>query len=474
MLFSSIVFLLYFLPVVLFLYYLCFFSRKLQNLILLSVSLFFYAWGEVKFVFIMLLSIIVNYFIGILVDKFRSHPIKEYIILGIMFVYNIGILIIFKYSAFIIGNINELKGYNLKVPNVTIPLGISFFTFQIISYVIDVYRGNAAVQKNIFYLGLYISFFPQLIAGPIVRYNTIENEIRNRKETKYKFGVGFCRFITGLSKKVLISNSMAVIVDNIFVMNSQFNIPVTLAWIGSIAYTFQIYYDFSGYSDMAIGLGFMFGFHFDENFNYPYISKSITEFWRRWHISLGMWFRDYVYFPMGGSRVDSTEKLVRNLFIVWLLTGMWHGAGWNFILWGLLNFVFISIEKIMEFEEWNIPNAVKHIYALFIINLGWVLFRSPDLVQAGKYISCMFGIRNRGHFLSSYAYMFLKENVVFFIAAVILSTPICRKCNKFLVENARYSNVFQGAYPIVIVGMLFICLCYLAKGSYNPFIYFNF
>lgn len=474
MLFSSIVFLLYFLPCVLILYYLCSFSRKLQNIILLLASLFFYAWGEVKFVFIMILSIIVNYFLGILADKFRNNKIKEYIVIGIMCAYNIGILIIFKYSAFIIKNINELQGYNFRVPQITIPLGISFFTFQVISYVIDVARGDAEVQKNIFYLGLYISFFPQLIAGPIVRYNTIEDEIRNRKETRYKFGVGFCRFITGLSKKVLISNSMAVIADNIFTMNTEFNIPVTLAWIGSIAYTFQIFFDFSGYSDMAIGLGLMFGFHFEENFNYPYISRSITEFWRRWHISLGMWFRDYVYFPMGGSRVDSKEKLVRNLLVVWLLTGLWHGAGWNFIIWGLLNFMFISIEKTMDLEDLNVSNTAKHIYALFLINLGWVLFRSPDLAQAGKYISCMFGIRNRGNFLSSYAYMFLKENIVFFIAAVILSTPICRKCNKFLVDKAKYYNIFEGAYPIVIAGLLFICLCYLAKGSYNPFIYFNF
>lgn len=474
MLFSSIVFLLYFLPCVLLIYYACSFSRKLQNIILLLASLFFYAWGEVKFVFIMILSIFINYVLGILIDKFRNYEKKQKAILIIMCIYNLGILFLFKYLPFVIENINELSGYNFEVPKITIPLGISFFTFQVISYVIDVYRGDAKVQKNIFYLGLYISFFPQLIAGPIIRYNTIENEIRNRKESRYKFGVGFCRFVTGLSKKVLISNSMAAIVDNIFTMNTNMNIPITLAWLGSIAYTFQIFFDFSGYSDMAIGLGLMFGFHFDENFNYPYISKSITEFWRRWHISLGIWFRDYVYFPLGGSRVDSKEKVVRNLLVVWLLTGVWHGAGWNFIIWGLLNFLFISIEKTMDFDDWNISNKLKHVYALFFINLGWVIFRAPDLAQAGKYISCMFGIRNRGHLFSSYAYMFLKENIVFFIGAVIFSTPICRKCNKFLVDKAKYFNIFEEAYPIAIAGLLFICLSYLAKGSYNPFIYFNF
>lgn len=474
MLFSSVVFLLYFLPCVLIIYYLCSFSRKLQNTILLFASLFFYAWGEVKFVFIMILSIIINYILGIFIDKFRNQKIKQQIILIIMCVYNLGLLCVFKYLPFIMQTINDMGGYNFNVPKVTIPIGISFFTFQVISYVIDVYKGNAEVQKNIFYLGLYISFFPQLIAGPIIRYNTVENDIRNRKESIYKFGVGFCRFVTGLSKKILISNSMAVIADNVFTMNSNFNIPVTLAWLGSIAYTFQIFFDFSGYSDMAIGLGLMFGFHFEENFNYPYISKSITEFWRRWHISLGIWFRDYVYFPLGGSRVDSKEKVVRNLLVVWMLTGVWHGAGWNFIFWGFLNFLFISIEKTTNFEGWNIPNAFKHIYALFLINLGWVLFRSPDLIQAGKYISCMFGIRNRGLFFSDYAFMFIKENIVFFIAAIIFSMPICRKYNKFLVEKMKYSNIFELTYPIAIAGLLFICICYLVKGNYNPFIYFNF
>lgn len=474
MLFSSIVFLFYFLPIVLILYYALSFSRTAQNILLLISSLIFYTWGESKYVLLMLLSIILNYILGIMVDKYRKDKLKARLIIIFTCISNLGILFVFKYLGFVIRNINEtLPFYKIQIPKIILPIGISFFTFKVLSYVIDVYKDKVKVQKNIFYLGLYISFFPQLLAGPIVRYSTIENQIRYRQESWEKFGIGCCRFIVGLGKKVLISSNMAIIVDRIFTMNSNMDIPISIAWIGSFAYTFQIFFDFSGYSDMAIGLGLMFGFKFDENFNYPYISKSITEFWRRWHISLGSWFRDYVYFPLGGSRVKNKDKIIRNLFIVWVLTGVWHGAEWTFIIWGFLNFIFIAIEKILIFDKLNISKGVKHLYTLFIINLGWVLFRSKDLIEAGKYISNMFGFNHNG-FWSDYTYMFIKENIVFWILAIIFSTPIVKKANKFLVDKFYLYREVSMIYPAVIIGLFFICVCYLVKGTYNPFIYFNF
>lgn len=474
MLFSSIVFLFYFLPLVLIGYYLLSFSRTAQNIFLLISSLIFYAWGEFNYVLLMVASIVLNFIFGILVDKYKENKAIAKIIIIFTCITNLGILFIFKYLGFVLRNINDsLSFYKIPIPNIIMPIGISFFTFQALSYVIDIYRNKVKVQKNIFYLGLYISFFPQLVAGPIVRYSQIENEIRNRKESWKKFGVGCCRFITGLGKKVLISNNMAIIVDRIFEMNSNINIPSSLAWIGSFAYTFQIFFDFSGYSDMAIGLGLMFGFKFDENFNYPYISKSISEFWRRWHMSLSSWFRDYVYFPLGGSRVENKDKIIRNLLVVWVLTGVWHGAEWTFIIWGFLNFVFIAGEKVLSFDNLNINKTVKHIYTLFIVNLGWVLFRSKDLIEAGKYISNMFGINKNG-FWSDYTYMFLKENYIFWIFAIVLSTPIAKRVNKFLAEKYYFYKGINIIYPVAIMGLFLICICYLVKGTYNPFIYFNF
>lgn len=289
------------------------------------------------------------------------------------------------------------------------------------------------------------------------------------------FSNGVCRFISGMAKKVLLSNGMAIIVDRAFQLNDMYSgLPVSLAWLGSIAYTFQIYYDFSGYSDMAIGLGQMFGFKFLENFNFPYVSKSIGEFWRRWHISLGTWFKDYVYFPLGGSRVKNKDRIIINLLVVWFLTGVWHGAEWTFIIWGLLNFVFIALEKIISFENLNIKPVFKHIYALFLINLGWVIFRSTDLVAAGNYISSMFGFKDLG-FTSDYTLMFIKENFVFFIAAIIFSMPVTKRANLFLAEGKnKFVKTFNIAYPFVMMALFMICVCYLVKGTYNPFIYFNF
>lgn len=472
MLFSSVVFLFYFLPATLILYYGFKFNRKIQNFILLISSLFFYAWGEPKFVLIMIISIILNYIFGLLVDKYREEKVKIKIILVLMSTFNIGMLFIFKYLAFAIRNISELTGKNLFIPNIALPIGISFFTFQAMSYVVDIYRKKGEVQRNPFYVGLYIAFFPQLVAGPIVTYESIAEQMVNRKETWYKFSIGVTRFITGLSKKVLISNNMAIIADYVYTMNGQSLVPVSLAWLGSIAYTLQIFFDFSGYSDMAIGLGLMFGFKFDENFNYPYISKSISEFWRRWHISLGNWFKSYIYFPLGGSKVVNKDIMVRNMLIVWLFTGIWHGAEWTFIIWGLLNFLFILIERFTMFEKIERYSTLKHIYTLLIVNFGWVLFRSSNLIEAHNYFKAMFG--GSGQIFSEYTFMFIKEYFVFFSLGIIFSTPIAKRMNKSIVERAKYSDIFHICYPVVSMILFVIAVTYLVTGSYNPFIYFNF
>ncbi len=466
MLFSSIIFLVC-LPILLILYYILSFSRIAQNVTLLIFSLFFYAWGEPKFVLIMLLSIIVNYVFGFLVAGGGQ---KKSFFLSLSIFFNLSMLFVYKYLNFALDNLNASGFINIVVPRIALPLGISFFTFQAMSYVIDVYRGTSSTQKNLLYLALYIAFFPQLIAGPIVRYNTIEHQILHRKESVRKLSIGCTRFLTGLGKKILIANNMAIVADHIYAMT---DIPASLSWLGSIAYTLQIFFDFSAYSDMAIGLGLMFGFEFLENFNYPYLSKSITEFWRRWHISLGEWFRDYVYFPLGGSRTDNKDKMVRNLLIVWLLTGIWHGAEWTFLIWGLMNFVFIAFEKLINFNHIKKYGLLKHIYALFIVNIGWVLFRAESLEQGGKYISAMLGTNG---IWSDYTWMFFKEYLVFFIAGVLFSFPIAKRATYLLLHsNCRIlKGVAFTAYPILILAMLCICISYLVKGSYNPFIYFNF
>ncbi|MDD3926872.1 MAG: MBOAT family protein, partial [bacterium] len=350
MLFSSSVFIFLFLPVTILVYYALIKNRPLQNILLLIVSLLFYAWGEPWFVFVMIGSIISNWFFGLLIDKHRDSPAKVKFLLVAMLAFNLSVMFIFKYLVFALVNINGLLKTHITVPDITLPIGISFFTFQAMSYVLDVYRKKGDVQINPLNVGLYISFFPQLIAGPIVRYQTIAEMINGRKENFDDFSQGVCRFIVGLAKKILLANTLALVADKAFSLPAG-ELSVTFAWLGAIAYAFQIFFDFSGYSDMAIGLGKMFGFHFDENFNYPYISKSVSEFWRRWHISLGTWFRDYVYFPLGGSRVTSRGRLVLNLFIVWLLTGIWHGANWTLIIWGLYYFVFITTEKLTGLDS---------------------------------------------------------------------------------------------------------------------------
>ncbi|MDY4573600.1 MAG: MBOAT family protein [Intestinibacter sp.] len=468
MLFSSTIFVFLFLPMVLIFYYGIFRNkRKLQNIFLLLASLFFYAWGEPAFVLIMLLSIISNYYFGLKVDEHREDKKKSKSIIVLMLIFNLSIMFIFKYLMFTLSNIKYLTGLNFNIPNIALPIGISFFTFQAISYVIDVYRQNGKVQKNPLYVGLYISFFPQLIAGPIVRYETISEQIENRQENFEDFSKGVCRFIIGLGKKMLLANTLAIVADYAFSLKAS-ELSVCMAWLGAIAYTFQIFFDFSGYSDMAIGLGQMFGFKFLENFNYPYISKSISEFWRRWHISLGTWFRDYVYFPLGGSRVDSKKRLVFNLFVVWSLTGLWHGANWTFIVWGLLYFVLITFEKLTGFDKklgW-----FGHIYTMLFVTLGWVLFRSDNIMYGIEYIKSMFAM-NGNVFMDSLAKLYFLENRYFYIGAILFSLPLKNIISKKLnLDN----KVFDLLYIIIILILFVLSICYIVKGSYNPFIYFNF
>jgi alginate O-acetyltransferase complex protein AlgI len=470
MLFSSVLFLFLFLPLVLVIYYGLLRTRNSRNVFLLLASLFFYAWGEPKFVFLMIACIVFNYVCGLLVDKFRQDKTKAYTVLTIMLIGNLSVMGIFKYLVFIIKNLNAGFGLQLTVPNIALPIGISFFTFQSISYVVDVYRGRGQALKNPLNVGLYISLFPQLIAGPIVRYETVADQIYNRKETEADFANGVLRFVEGMGKKVLFSNNFALIADKAFGLPME-NLSVSMAWMGAIAYTLQIYFDFSGYSDMAIGLGKMFGFHFNENFNAPYISKSISEFWRRWHISLGTWFRDYVYFPLGGSRVDTKWKLVRNLFVVWLLTGVWHGANWTFMAWGVYFGLFIMLEKFTGLDKYLVKKKVLgHLYAMLLVVFGWVLFRAETIGQAGQYLKAMFGL-NGNIIYGNLAKLYLWENLHLFILGILFSLPIRQWfCTKF----PSFSKKLSVPYGICMVLIFMTAIAYLVKGSYNPFIYFNF
>ncbi|WP_099204223.1 MBOAT family O-acyltransferase [Scatolibacter rhodanostii] len=494
MTFSSVPFMFYFLPIVFILYYIFFFSLPIKNFILLIFSLIFYTWGEPKYIFLLMLSILVNYLFGLGIDLLKTKKKLALSIVVLSLIFNLGILFVFKYLTFISSNLNIATQGKIEIINIALPIGISFFTFQAISYVIDIYRQDVAAQKNILKFALYLSFFPKLIQGPITKYKDFAPQIENRTETWQKFSSGSCLFITGLGKKVLLANNMAVVTDRIFEIQKMGNIPVSLAWLGALAYTFQIYFDFSGYSDMAIGLGLMFGFKIERNFNYPYISKSIREFWGRWHMSLGRWFKDYLYIPLGGSRVLNKDLIIRNLAVVWMATGIWHGANWTFLFWGILNFVFIAAERIFEFENSKLPNAIKHAYAMFVIIIGWVIFRSDSLQQAGNYLVSMFNFPQNG-FLSDYTYMFIKEYGIFFLFAILFSMPIAGKINQLMAKGivlrrqvsksqpdqervlygeAPFTKLITFLYPIAMILLFLVCTTYIVKGSYNPFIYFQF
>lgn len=458
-----------FLPVVLLVYYgLLRKSRPLQNIFLFLASLFFYAWGEPWFVLIMLISVVMNWLFAIVVDLIRSHTIAVRVTLGLMIFANLALLFRYKYWMFTLTNINNLFGSHFPIPDITLPIGISFFTFQAISYVIDIYRRKGEAQLNPINVGLYIAFFPQLIAGPIVRYETVAEQIQDRVETWDDFTQGVCRFMVGLSKKVLLANTLALVADQAFSAGDERS--VMFAWLGALAYTFQIYFDFSGYSDMAIGLGKMFGFHFLENFNYPYISRSVSEFWRRWHISLGTWFKDYVYIPLGGSRVKSKARLYFNLFVVWSLTGLWHGANWTFICWGLLYYCLLVFEKTIGFEKrFNDFAVLKNIYTMFFVIMGWVLFRSESIGAAGQYMLSMFGLTHNP-LVDGDAWRYLIQNRYFFLFAFLGSLPIIPMIPK-KIRNAKITAII---YPVVLIALFLVAVSYIVKGAYNPFIYFNF
>lgn len=469
MVFSSTVFLFLFLPMVLAVYYNPFIkNRGFRNIVLLLASLFFYGWGEPVFVFVMLLSILVNWGFGLWlcsVQEKSGDRRRQKGIVALSAVYNLGLMFVFKYLTFVTENISHLIRNDSVVIKIALPIGISFFTFQMMSYVFDIYYGNAKVQKNILYVGLYVSMFPQLIAGPIVRYETVAEEIEHRRENEKDFVEGFIRFVAGLGKKILISNYVGKVADIAF--GTQGGLSVAMAWLGAVAYTLQIYFDFSGYSDMAIGLGRMFGFHFLENFNHPYVSKSITEFWRRWHITLSTWFRDYVYIPLGGNRVSKGRNIF-NIFVVWFLTGVWHGANWTFILWGLLYFLLLLFEKLTGFHKRT--GWYMHIYTMFFVILGWVLFRADNLRAAAVYLGNMFGIGATGLADATFTDC-LANSAVVFAAALLLSLPVVSWVGTKLAKKRALRDVLVAlSVAAVFAAAVLVCI----KATYNPFIYLNF
>jgi len=465
MVFSSITFLYFFLPVVLVLYFIT--PNKYRNYILLPASLFFYFCGEPKYTLLLIISIIINYFHGILIEKHRGTKIAEYVLVSSI-VFNLLLLGIFKYLNFLISNISHMFNVDIEFAKIALPIGISFYTFQAMSYVIDVYRGEVKAQKKLLNLALYISLFPQLIAGPIVRYKTIDSELNDRSYSFDDFAYGVKRFVVGLAKKVLLANSLGELWK--FAMYTE-QPSVLFYWLGAIGFTLQIYFDFSAYSDMAIGLGRIFGFHFLENFNYPYISKSITEFWRRWHISLGTWFRDYLYIPLGGNKTTKS-KWLRNIFIVWFCTGFWHGADWNFILWGIGFGVILAAEKLflLNFLE-KIPSLFSHVYTLVIIIFSFVVFNSSNITDAAQYMKGMLGLLYIPVF-SKEALYYLDSYKVLIILAIICSTPIplliAKKTSK---DNKPLSAILE---PIIYVVLLIVITGFLIDSSFNPFLYFRF
>lgn len=471
MIFSSLIFLFAFLPVVFILYYLV--NDKLKNFVLLLASLFFYAWGEPIYIFLMIGSIAANYIFGLKVSSNNKKEKKLWLTLSVIF--NISLLVIFKYSNFFVDNFNTVFNADISIPTIALPLGISFFTFQTMSYVIDVYRKDGNVQRNIFDLALYISLFPQLVAGPIVRYQTVDEQINKRTHSSEKFAVGVNRFICGLAKKVILANQLGMVADGVFSANIA-NLSIAESWLGILCYTLQIYFDFSGYSDMAIGLGKMFGFEFLENFNYPYISQSVSEFWRRWHISLGSWFKDYVYIPLGGNRV-SPIKQYRNLFVVWSLTGIWHGANWTFLTWGIYYGILISIEKaFLDKLLKNVPQIFRHIYLVLIVMIGWVFFRSDNIVQASEFIQVLFGIGSNPIYNNSFV-MYINESGYIIILGILFATPIIPKLKSILkskVKKLVESNFIYGLHSTFLVSLMFIVVVILVNSTYNPFLYFRF
>lgn len=466
MLFSSIPFLYTFLPCVLIVYFLV--PNCLKNAVLLLSSLFFYAWGEPRFVVFMVIAIIQGYVFGLLAETYRGRPQAKLCLYASAAV-SLGLLGYCKYADFFIGSFNSLTGLSLPLLHVALPIGISFYTFQILSYVIDVYRGNAAAQRNFIDLAAYVAMFPQLIAGPIVRYTDIAPQLKHRTHTLSDAAYGARRFIIGLSKKVLLAN---VLYELISAYKDSAETSVLFTWLYAAAYILHLYFDFSGYSDMAIGLGRIFGFYFPENFNYPYISASVTEFWRRWHMSLGSWFRDYVYIPLGGNRV-SRGKWFRNIFIVWLLTGLWHGAAWTFILWGLFFALFLTAEKLWYGQALARTKLLKHVYVLLLIVVSFVLFDAASVQDALRTIAALFGLGGLPLADALSRYYLWSYTGVFLIAAVG-ATPLPVKILRQLKESRTGSIIVSVLEPLVLLALLAAVTAYLVDGSFNPFLYFRF
>ncbi len=468
MVFSSIEFLFYFLPVTLIGYFALKRWRRAGNVFLSVMSLGFYAFGAPKFFPIMMASIVLNWLFGLWVDRVRGDRKKARLALTLMVVFNLGLLGVFKYLMFLTNSLNMWFGIHLPVPQITLPIGISFFTFQAMSYVIDVYRGNGKVQKNLINVCLYISFFPQLIAGPIVRYQTVAEEIQNRRENMDDFIEGTVRFMRGLCKKMLLANNLGLLVDTAFALETK-DLSVVSAWLAACAYLMQVYYDFSGYSDMAIGLGRMFGFHFLENFTYPFICKTVGEFWKRWHISLGSWFTDYLYIPLGGSRVK-TPRLVFNMMVVWTLTGLWHGAAWTYFLWGFGFGVFLVVERLTGMGKWMSKHAIGHFYAMLVVVTITVMIRSDNLHVARIFYGSMFGLGSAPVW-NGLTGAFLREYGPFLAAGVLFSLPV----PEFMRDRLHVpAGLMKVAGAVALLGLTFIAISYVAVGSYNPFIYFNF
>lgn len=468
MLFSSIVFLFSFLPAVMILYYLL--PVRFRNVILLLASLVFYAWGEPVYLFLMLLSILFNYFSGL--DIARNLQDKRAAKRSLVFnlIINLAVLGFFKYEGFVLDTLNGILPVHISYHALPLPIGISFYTFQILSYIIDVYRGNVKVQTNLPNFALYVTMFPQLIAGPIVQYADVDEQLASREISRTKFGEGSMYFIRGLAKKVLLANTSGMIFTEVSGLAKD-NIAVMTAWLGAFAYMFQIYFDFSGYSDMAIGLGKMFGFEFNMNFNYPYVSKSITEFWRRWHISLSSWFRDYVYISLGGNRV-SKIKHIRNLLIVWFLTGLWHGAAWNFVAWGLYYGVILIIEKYLLSPVLDrLPDVVRHIYSIVLVVIGWVLFFSSSFGQAADYIRVMFGAGAHG-FADRESMYLLTSNLILWLILIFGSTPLVHFRYEHMLRSKKWNTTIINS--VVYAALFIVCIAYLVTETYNPFLYFRF
>ena len=467
MLFSSIPFLYYFLPLVLVVYFLT--PRAGKNAVLFLSSLLFYAWGEPRFCIFMLLSIAQGYVFGRLIEKHAQNKKRSKLFLTASVALSLALLAYCKYADFFLSSVNAVTGLSFKLLHVTLPIGISFYTFQILSYVVDVYRGEVPAQKSFLKLGTYIAMFPQLIAGPIVRYADIAPQLDSRQTTLEDVSSGACRFVIGLSKKVLLAN---VLYELITAFQQSRDLSVLYFWLYAVSFALQLYFDFSGYSDMAIGLGRIFGFRFQENFNYPYISGSITEFWRRWHISLGSWFRDYVYIPLGGNRV-SKAKWLRNILVVWMLTGLWHGASWNFVLWGLGFAVLLVAEKLVYGRLLQRTHVLKHVYTLLLVTLSFVLFNADSVSEAVLQLGAMFGAGGLP-LVSTEGVYYLKSYAGTFLFAAIGATP--------LVSNAisRFGKTRFGAQaltvlqPLVMLALLAACTAFLVDGSFNPFLYFRF